>query len=247
MAILRFRSLVSVAAAALSACGSAQTSSTTTTSATPTASAAPVAEVASEQTSGGMVLEGQMGYLSAAQLQSVLGPAAGALSECYTDRLAEDTFLSGAIELKFRIGADGTPLWVIPTSSTLGDRTIEQCMIQRAMALRFPRPRGGETETTYPLTLDGGDDARPATDWPPSRIEHVATQHHGALERCTHGMVGPFTVTLYAAPHGTVASVGVSVANQGAAAAIDCLVREVRTWHVPDPGSWYARSSVTVR
>ncbi len=70
--------------------------------------------------------------------------------------------------------------------------------------------------------------------------------HRAALLRCTNGAPGPFVITLYAAPHGTVATAGVSVPSQAAAAAADCLVREVTSWHVPDPGSWYARTTLTL-
>jgi hypothetical protein len=203
----------------------------------------PVREADSEDT-GGMVIEGQLGYLSEAQLNRVLRPATPQLAACYNERLADQPYLEGHIELKIRIGADGTPLWVLPLRSTLGDRATEQCMIDRAMALRFPRPRGGETETTFPLDLEGGDDARPAVAWPASRLDRVVAQRRAALQQCTSGMTGPFELTVYAAPRGTVAAAGVGVSNPAAAAAVDCLVREATSWRVPDPGSWYAKTTL---
>jgi hypothetical protein len=119
-------------------------------------------------------------------------------------------------------------------------------MIDRAMSLHFPRPRGGETETTFPLEFAGGDDARPATDWPTSRVDRAVNQHHSALQHCTHGLSGPFVITMYAAPRGAVATAGISVPSQQAAGAIDCLLHEVTSWHLPDPGSWYAKTTVTL-
>jgi hypothetical protein len=199
------------------------------------------AEVAN---TGGIVIEGQLGHLTQAQLNAVLGPATQQLAGCYNDRLAEHPYLAGHIELKIRIGADGVPLWVAPVNSTLGDRPTEQCMIERAMALRFPRPRGGETETTFPLDLEGGEDARPATPWPPSRVDRVVGQHRAELQQCMQGATGPFDVTLYAARGGTVSTAGVSFASNAGASVADCLVRQVSGWRVPDPGSWYAKTTI---
>lgn len=193
--------------------------------------------------SGGMSIEGQLGSISQAELTRVLRPATDQFAACYNDRLAERSYLSGRIELKIRIGTDGAPRWVIPLHSTIGDRPTEQCMIERAMALRFPRPCGGETETVYPLEFEGGDDSRPATPWDSERIRPAIEQHRSALQRCTAGARGPFEVTLYAGPRGVVGSVGVAVPNETAAAAVDCIVREVSSWRLPDPGSWYAKAS----
>jgi hypothetical protein len=237
-------SLLSIVAATFAAaCGGAQQQQTTSASSPPP----PSEQRQAEEDTGGMVIEGQLGFLSEQQLRGVLGPATNDLAACYNNRLTDNSYLAGRIELKFRIGRDGVPLWVIPLSSTIGDRPTEQCMIEHAMALHFPRPRGGETETTYPLELQGGDDARPATDWPTTRLDRAVNQHRAALERCTNGMTGPFAITLYAAPHGTVATAGVAVQNQQAAGATDCLVHEVTSWHVPDPGSWYAKTTITLQ
>lgn len=220
-----------------------QVASTPTAASTPTSRERSAEPIEDTTNTGGIVIEGQLGHLSQAQLRSVLDPATTQLADCYNSRLAEHPYLAGHIELKIRIGADGVPLWVIPMRSTLGDRVTEQCMIERTMALRFPRPRGGETETVFPLDLEGGDDVRPAVVWPTSRIDRVVHQRRSALQDCVRGTTGPFEITLYAAPRGTVASVGVGIANHDAAGAIDCLVREVSSWRLPDPGSWYAKVS----
>ena len=224
----------------VTACGSAQPAPTTPP---PVANTHPPGN-SSDHASGGIVIEGQLGFLTQEQLTGVLTPATAQIAGCYNDRLSERPFLAGRIDLKIRIGADGAPLWTIPLHSTIGDRPTEQCMIERVMALRFPRPRGGETETTFPLTFEGGEDARPAVDWQPSRVTRVVDQHRAALTNCTHGMPGPFEITLYAAPHGRVATAGVGIGTSAAASAVDCLVREVTSWHVPDPGSWYAKTTI---
>lgn len=239
------RAALVLAASTLAACGGAQTQQNSQTAEAPRPVERPREANNANQCggNGGMTIEGQLGHLSESQLLSVLRPATSQLAGCYNDRLGEHPYLAGDISLKIRIGADGAPRWVIPLSSTIGDRATEQCMIERAMALRFPTPCGGETETTYPLGFEAGEDARPATAWPPSRIDRAVDSHRSALARCTQGHPGPYTVTLYAAPRGTVASVGVGVPSEEAASAIDCLVREVSSWRLPDPGSYYAKAT----
>jgi len=227
----------------LAACGGAQQSNSQIAAATPPPRPTSPPD---QNDNGGMVIEGQLGFIPQNELMRTLTPATPQLAQCYNERLADHPYMSGRIELKFRIGTDGSVRWVIPLHSTLGDRDTERCMLDRARALRFTRPRGGETETTYPLELEGGEDARPATAWQPTRLDAVVGRNRSALQRCRNGASGPIEITLYAAPNGTVASAGVSVANDGALQAIDCVVREVSGWRVPDPGSWYARATITL-
>src|SRR5260221_14251031 len=91
------------------ACGGSQSNQTSNVAANP-----PTQQPAEEEHPGGIVIEGQMGFLSPEQLSAVLTPATSQLAACYNDRLAANSYLAGRIELKFRIGVDGAPVWVIP-------------------------------------------------------------------------------------------------------------------------------------
>ena len=231
------------------ACGGVQAQPTTPVP-PPAAEPAPVA-AAPTPTSRcggvqGMSIEGQMGSLDPARVRRTLRDAESTLTACYTRRVDALPCLSGHIGLRIRVGEDGAVRWAIPTASTLGDRVTERCIVEAAAALRFEAPCGGEAEVTYALDLDGGPDRRPATAWTPQRVEAALRTRRTALAACRHGDHAPIQVTLYVAPDGTVAAAGGPLASHEAAAMTDCVLREVQALHLPTPGSWYARTTVTI-
>jgi hypothetical protein len=194
----------------------------------------------------GMSIEGQMGALDPNRVRRVMSHGEASMTACYTRRLDALPCLAGHIGLRIRVGEDGAVRWAIPTASTLGDRATERCIVEAASALRFEPPCGGEAEVTYALDLDGGADRRPATDVPAQRIETALRTRRTALATCRHGDRTPLRVTLYVAPDGTIAAAGAPLATHESAALTDCVLREVQALRVPTPGSWYARTTVTI-
>ena len=137
----------------------------------------------------------------------------------------------------------------MPTVSTMGDRDTERCMQQELTHTDFGHPCGGEAEVTWSMEFDGGPDVRPATEWPATRLDALLRQRRAALAACRNGNAAELAVTLYAAPGATatsVATAGVSIPTPEAEAVADCVLREVRAWRLPSPGSWYARATVNI-
>ncbi len=198
---------------------------------------------------GGMSIEGMMGTLPQPRVRAALRDAEGRLTGCFTRRLEAIPCLSGSVGFKIRVGQDGAVRWVVPTSSTLGDRETERCMQQELSHADFGRPCGGEAEVTWSMEFDGGPDARPATVWPSSRLDALLRQRRAALAACRNGSSAQLSVTLYASPGATastVAAAGASIPDAAAEAVADCVLREVRAWRLPSPGSWYARATVNI-
>lgn len=232
------------------ACGGVQAQPTTpspTPPAQPAAVPAPPAAASRCGSTQGMSIEGQLGTIAAANVRRVMRDAEATLMACYTRRVEALPCLSGRVEFRIRVGDDGAVRWAIPTSSTLGDRATEQCMVAAAAALRFDAPCGGEAEVTYALDMDGGPDRRPATSWTPQRVETALRARRTALATCRRGDATPLQVTLYVAPNGTVAAAGAALASHQATAMTECVLREVQALRLPTPGSWYARTTVTIR
>ena len=193
-----------------------------------------------------MSIEGQLGTIAPANVRRVMHDAEAALMSCYTRRVEALPCLAGRVELRLRVSEDGAVRWAIPTRSTLGDRDTERCMVEAASALRFEPPCGGEAEVTTALDMEGGPDRRPATDWAAQRVEVALRARRTALAACRRGDRSPLQVTVYVAPDGSVAAAGAALASQESAAMTDCVLREVQALRLPTPGSWYARTTVTI-
>lgn len=195
----------------------------------------------SQQAGEGIVIEGQLGQLTQGQLNSVLMPAQNRLMQCYLERLQDAPYITGSVTFRIRIGADGAVRWVLPAANSLGDETAQRCMTERLRALRFPPPRGGETETRLPLEFRGGDDFRPADPWPAARVSQALTANRAALRACRRGVTAPLEVVLYVGPRGAVATAGASIPEPAVEQAAACVLRNIATWRLPDPGAYYTR------
>jgi len=244
---------VVAAAQCLPACGRPATDapSTTPTPATTTTATADPRPTPGTPRCGanhGISIEGQRGTIGAANVRNVIADANARFEGCFTARLEALPVLSGRIEMKLRVGEDGAVRWAVPTQSTLGDAEAEQCMLGVARSLRFEAPCGGEAEVTHQLDMDGGPDRRPAVEVPAARFDPVLRTHRRELDACRapdaalHGA----RVWLYLAPDGSVAAAGAPAATEAELTATGCVLRALRTWRVTSPGSWYARTILTL-
>jgi hypothetical protein len=195
--------------------------------------------------SSGMTIEGQLGTLRQSEVSATLNPALSRLQTCYANRLEAHPYLAGAVQFKIRVGTDGSVRWVLPVQSSIGDRETERCMTDVLQGLRFPQPCGGETETTWGPSFEGGEDARPAVAWDGSRVSTQLSRRRAQLSQCLRGASGANAeVTMYVGQGGRVVTAGASISSNEAAAAIDCLVSEVSGWTgLPDPGSYPAKAT----
>lgn len=211
----------------------------------PRASAVPHAQGGCSA-AGGMQIEGQLGTIPVENVRRVVRDGNAGLQACFTRRLDALPCLAGRVELKLRVGTDGAVRWAAPTSTTMGDREVERCMIDHARSLRFSAPCGGEAEVSTSIEMDGGPDARPATEWPAARLAAQLRLRRAQLAACRGQSRAAVTVTLYVAQDGSVAAAGASAADEDGLAVSECALREVRGWRLPSPGSWYARASFTL-
>lgn len=188
----------------------------------------------------GVGVEGLMGTISAMAVQRALEPKIGRFFSCFSQRTRDVEVLGGRIVLAFRVRTDGSVLWVYPRESNIGDRETERCMLEVAANTRFSRPQGGEAEFSYPLELDTAEDVRPPTFWDASRVSSNVERVRGEIVDCGSG---PFHVTVYVAPGGRVIAAGASTSEQTQSDALECVADAVRSWSMPDPGSYPAKVS----
>lgn len=188
----------------------------------------------------GVAIEGIMGTISADEVQMAMDPRMNRFLRCFSRRYDEVEVLEGEIEFSFHIDVRGGVTWVYPSRSTIGDRATERCLLSTAASTHFPRPHGGEAEFSYPIEVGALDDVRPAVPWQPTQVSEAVEEHRGEIVDCGSG---PFAITVYVGPGGSVLSAGVATSDPEQNDALDCVAELVEGWTFPDPGSYPAKVS----
>lgn len=193
----------------------------------------------------GVQVTGLLGTIRQEQVTGALQPRANAFMRCLEPRLSTVAQLSGDIRLAFRIRTDGTVAWVYPSSSTIGDREAERCILDVAARVRFPQPSGGEAEFTWGFAFDPPEDVRPPIVWDATAIRETLRANAADLgSRCgAHGV----EVTAYIAPGGRVITAGAATPDAETLARVDCVIEAVRGLPMPDPGSYAAKVTFRVQ
>ncbi len=187
-----------------------------------------------------MQVQGTLGTIPERKILAVLEPKLPAFQRCFFNGSAEVELIAGAIKLYFIVDEAGRVTSVYPLSSSIGHRATEQCILAEAKRSRFPEPKGGTgAELQWGFEMDGVG-GRPPIEWDSARVSSAIDEHREALSACG---AGHFAITAYIEPGGRVIGVGVAVSNAEDAERIDCVVDEVKSWQMPDPGSYTAKVS----
>lgn len=95
------------------------------------------------------------GRLRLSDVHEVIRAQRPDITTCYEEGLSRDSSLSGEAKVRFLIGPQGRIDDAEVYESTLGDETVEACMIGAMRDWRFPRPRprGTSVLLTYPFLL----------------------------------------------------------------------------------------------
>lgn len=192
----------------------------------------------------GMEVSGLMGTIPERKILATLEPKLPKFQRCFFDGSSEVEWLAGEIEMYFHINLQGEVVWVYPRKSTIGHRATEQCILAEAKRAKFPEPKGGDAaEISWGFAFDSAAPRAPV-DWGASDISSALAEHADAASSCGGG---PFRVTAYVAPGGQVIGAGAAVDSETAAEQIDCVVQSVKSWTMPDPGSYAAKVSFELR
>lgn len=182
-----------------------------------------------------MSVSGITGSLSAVDVQRALEPRNEDFARCFLARSARFHELSGQVRIFVRVSTDGTVERAYAEDSTLGDRQVEQCVVQVASTTRFPRPRGGgSAELRWPLQIDPPSGVRHPITWDSERVARVVEREgRGVLARCMpEGGAGAVQVTAYVRGN-RVVSVGAAVTDEALVGSMDCVADAVRRWRLP--------------
>ncbi|MFO0610997.1 MAG: AgmX/PglI C-terminal domain-containing protein [Polyangiaceae bacterium] len=97
------------------------------------------------------------------------------LRRCYSASLARDPNLTGSLNLRLRIGGDGTVTNADASSSTFSDAQLTACIVSSLASMTFPPPESGEPfDVVYPIRFVPGATGVSPVSAPPRR--------HGELD-----------------------------------------------------------------
>jgi hypothetical protein len=184
-----------------------------------------------------MQVSGTLGTIPERKILATLEPKLPAFQRCFFDGSEAVPSIGGAIDLYFHVDEAGRVTAVYPKSSTIGHRATEQCILNEAQRSRFPEPKGGTgAELKWGFEMDPS--GRPPVQWDQARVSSVIDEHRDAIDQCGPGR---FSVTAYVEPGGRVIGAGAASDAADSAERIDCVVLEVSSWQMPDPGSYAAK------
>lgn len=231
--------LLTYVCVSLAACGgSAQV---TPGPATPSAASTP--QEAEAEAKPGMQVEGLMGTIPQRRIEETLRAKQPAFQRCFFDGLGEVDVLGGHMKFYFRVGLDGKVEWVQPRGSSIGHRATEVCLLDLAQKVRFPAPQGGgPAEFVWGFELDSPGGVRPPVAWPDTRVAKQVESQRASLAKCGVGSEH-YIATAYVAPGGAVLAAGVATDSEPPATQLDCIAAAIKSWRMPDPGSYTAKVS----
>jgi len=159
----------------------------------------------------GMHVEGTIGEMDSKQVEQLFSQHQPAMRRCYDEAAESLHYLGGSMQIKVHVATSGQPRAVTIVESNLGSVEVERCIVGIIEKLRFPAPKGGEGEVSYPFSAAG---RTPVGTWPAERISGPVEKKRGALKGCFgKGKAGPASslrATLYIGPGGKATSVGFS-------------------------------------
>jgi hypothetical protein len=192
---------------------------------------------------GGMQVEGILGTIPQRKIEDTMQSKLPALQRCFFDGMGEVEFLAGHIKFYFRVGLDGRVEYVHPRGSSIGHRGTELCLLEVARKTRFPAPKGGgPAEFVWGFELEGAGGVRAPVDWDEAKLQKPVDEQRSTIDACD-AADAHYVVTLYVAPGGSVLAAGAAADSQAAADKIDCVLDAVKSWKLPDPGSYAAKVS----
>lgn len=183
-----------------------------------------------------MQISGTWGTLSEYDIQQVMQANMSGFNNCF--RRAAGRFVSGRVDTRFLIAADGRVDQVFIARSNLGSWRVEDCIVQTARFFEFPPPEGGpRAKFDYPFTwnLSAVRLTRPVNEaWGYPTLR----KHRRQFQRCrrAHNFEAPFRLTVYVGRKGKPLSVGFDADEAPGDGFAGCVVQLVEDMKFPNPG-----------
>lgn len=185
----------------------------------------------------GMAVDGLLGTLNDDEVFGVMNQHMAGFNNCF-DR-TEGSFVAGEVQLSFEVAPNGRVASVHVSESDLGSWRVEDCLVQTASFLEFPRPDGGgPARFIFPFSWN--EPARRLSKPVDEAWGYETLRANRRLIRdcrAAHRFEGPFHVTMYVGARGRVLSAGFHAKRPPTKEFPACVVQALAPVTFPDPGA----------
>lgn len=193
----------------------------------------PEAPVVEKIDRGPISMEGEFGGMNEDAVADTFERLQPPIFACVADGASRLRELGGHFALSLRIDKQGNVRSAYLSSSTLGDRSTERCVLDVVKNASWPRPLGGDGLAQRSFDVDAG--VEPVT-WKEERVRPALRDVSKQVARCRKGHAGRFVATAYVRPDGRVVSAGVAPPSADGDAAADCMVTALQKLRLRSPG-----------
>ncbi len=194
----------------------------------------------------------EYGGMNEERVAKVFSSTYDALGTCLEEGSQGMPYLAGAVYFYLEVDASGTVVHAHMEKSDLGDRDISLCMLDVLRKQSWPAPVGGKFgKIQSNMTFSPQAGVNQPTAWEAHQVASAVGELAEPIEQCKAGVTGTFTATAYVGTLmrpaaegskdgptevGKMMAVDVTPPSKEGAAAIDCLVKVLRSGTYPSPG-----------
>lgn len=177
-----------------------------------------------------MKVDSEMGVLETNDVEDTLQAHFEDVRACYARAGKAQEYAGGRVVLHFLVNGDGhaEDVWVV--ESSLGNYSVERCLVDLGRGVVFEAPTGGKATTfDYPVEFRSTNEVA-VLDVDGLKIDHDVAAFLPQLAACGPVAKEAVAAIIYIEPNGFPGSVGLAsnvALDEGAG---DCAVQTIRRW-----------------
>jgi TonB family protein len=179
-----------------------------------------------------MKLDNELGVLDTADVEDTLLGRLDDVRACYGRAGKAQQYAGGRVLLRFLVGGDGhaQDVWVV--ESSLGNYSVERCLVEVGRSVVFAAPSGGKaTNFDYPVEFRSTNQVT-VLDIEGLKIDHDLAAFMPQLAACGPLAKEAVVAIMYIEPNGFPGSVGLAAGVALDEDAGDCAVATIRRWRM---------------
>jgi TonB family protein len=177
-----------------------------------------------------MKVDSEMGVLETNDVEDTLQAHFDDVRACYARAGKAQEYAGGRVVLHFLVDGDGhaADVWIV--ESSLGNYSVERCLVEVGRGVVFNAPSGHKATTfDYPVEFRSTS-AQQVLDIDGVKIDHDISVFLPQLAACGRLAAEPVVAIMYIEPSGFPGSVGLATGAALDEEAASCAVKTIQRW-----------------